>query len=164
MVQELTTASQKYLIELNEAINQFNSITGNYCNVIVTTKLLHSNLLSDPKESDKDKLDKTKKLMSEISEEEKNTILTVVQSARFYSIQTFIRVRALKDSIKDFQEKFDELKTQYDLIIITPVPLFETIQEYSFILNEMFAKVTGPELEKSSSDYYDKISSINSNQ
>lgn len=156
MSQDLNQGAANYVLELNENINQFNTIAGNYCNVIVTAKFFH--------DFNKDEFDDNEKLVKSIDDNERQTILTTVQQARYFAVQTYLRITALKKTIKQFEKNYKELQKGYEKIVNEPVPTFQSIQEYALVLNKMFATASAQELLKLSSEYYDQIANANTNQ
>jgi hypothetical protein len=156
MNQEITQSAANYILELNNAITQFNILAGNYCNVFVTAQFFHNF-------NSKDKV-QTQDVIKQIDENERQTMLTTVQQARFYAIQTFLRITALKDQIKQFQTDYDKLKDHYNELINNPFPTYDQVQIYAIELNKMFATVAAQDLLTRSVEYYDEISNANANE
>lgn len=156
MVEEITQSAANYILSLSESINQFNVLAGNYCNVIVTAKFFHNFNVKDQTE--------TNQVIKSIDENERQTILATVQQARFYAVQTYLRITALKQEIKQFQSDYNELQKNYNKLINQPVPTFEDVQQYAITLNKMFATVAAQDLLTKSVEYYEKISQSNTNQ
>jgi len=155
MNQEITQSAANYILELNQAISQFNILAGNYCNVIITAKFFHN---FTTKEED------AKKVIKSIDENERQTIIATVQQARFYAVQTFLRITALKEEIKQFNKDYDKLKGYYETLINQPVPAFEDVQLYALELNKMFASVAAQDLLTKSVEYYENIANANANE
>mgnify|MGYP006432031223 CR=1 FL=1 len=156
MNQEITQSAANYILELNQAITQFNVLTGNYCNVIITAKFFHNF-----NQNDKEERNETVKQIDEV---ERQTILNTVQQARFYAVQTYLRVTALKEEIKQFQNNYEELQKYYNALIEQPVPSFDDVQHYALELNKMFATMAAQDLLTKSVEYYENIANANTNK
>lgn len=156
MNQEITQSAANYILELNNAITQFNALAGNYCNVFITAQFFH-NFNAKDKQA-------TGQAVKQIDENERQTMLQTVQQARYYAVQTYLRITALKTEIKQFEKNYKELQTCYDLIINNPFPTFEEIQQYALELNKMFATVAAQDLLTKSVEYYERISNANANE
>lgn len=156
MDQDITQSAANYILELNNAITQFNNLAGNYCNVFITAQFFHDY-------NAKDKID-NKKMVRNLDENERQTMLQTVQQARFYAVQTFLRVTALKESIKQFEKNYTEFKKHYDEIINNPFPTYDQIQNYALELNKLFATVAAQDLLTKSVGYYENIANANTNE
>jgi len=156
MNQEVTQSAANYILELNNAITQFNNIAGTYCNVFITAQFFHDFNTKDKEDN--------KKMVRTLDENERQTMLQTVQQARFFAVQTFLRVTALKENIKQFTKNYVEFEKSYKEIINNPFPTYDQIQDYALELNKLFASVAAQDLLTKSVEYYETIANANTNE
>jgi len=141
---ENTITSLSYIATFFRDIENLNDFLAHYNNALTELRTRYENITPE-------------ELPKRMLEEEKNSLSAIIQSIRFWSIRTFVKISALKERLKINQTLYNEIKKNSDTIKNKAVPPYENVENFVIAINSVFVEGVASELLKSVQDYYNQI-------
>ena len=141
MLNDNTTASVSYIITFFGDMEKINEYIGHYSNVMLELRNKYNNT-------------PLAELPKKLQEDEKNTLLSIVQSSRFWSIRTYVKLCALKTRLKITDKDFKEIEKSFNIIKTEAVPEYQVFEDFTIKVNSIFVEGIASELLKSVQDYW----------
>jgi len=145
MQPENAQSSISYIFTFFGDMEKLNEYLGHYSNVLL--ELQNQYRGTTPNE-----------LGKKITVEEKNTLISIVQSTRFWCIRSFVKLSALQKRLKVSEEEFKDITKHFNTIKTTAVPDYQVIEDFTISVNKIFVEGVASELLKSVQDYWAKMS------
>lgn len=141
MLSENSQSAVSYILVFFGDVEKLNEYLGHYSNVLLELKNQYQGT-------------SIQELGKKISPEEKSTLISIVQSTRFWSIRAFVKLSALQKRLKVNAGDFKKIEDTFKIIKTTAVPEYQVIEDFVIAVNGIFVEGVASELLKGVQDYY----------
>ena len=141
MTSESQIAGAGYILSFFNDIEQLSSYYAMYVNTLLSLQNKYP----------------TPKNIEEMSEEDRQTLIQVVQGLRSWIVRSYIKAKALKDKVESFND--ENLSNAYNKVIDEFVPERENIEKFVIAINKAFVDDVLSDLLMQAKDLYARLSS-----
>lgn len=144
MLSENSQSAVSYILVFFGDVEKLNEYLGHYSNVLLELKNQYHDV-------------SIQELGKKISPEEKSTLISIVQSTRFWSIRTFVKLSALQKRLKVNAAEFKKIEDSFNIIKSVAVPEYQVIEDFVIAVNSIFVEGVASELLKGVQDYWTQM-------
>lgn len=154
----MKTEAQAYIINFFSDIKQLTDYLADYSNVLLVMRI-RLKIQKNEEITGIDLIEKVK--TAQIEPEYIQRINESAAQVRYWTTQVYIKFMGLSKKITEIQKAEPTFKALYKEIQISPVPQFETVEQFVILSHELFSTTALGDLLIKSQDYMDKLSGIN---